>query len=162
MLSKKGFKARRGIGRFSEFQSAQNLRCILVGGRDDKDHGRAVACYAKSSTGDIKVILREVIALSRNSRYKRNLLYRRAKGNVQSSAYAGKLFALLGQSPNPERFMSLESTDYIIDLIKKKRITSKTKVNVRDCYSLLGFINDRINGDFYLLVDREWFFVKHI
>lgn len=58
--------------------------------------------------------------------------------------------------------MSLESTDYIIDLIKKKRITSKTKVNVRGCYSLLGFINDRINGDFYLLVDREWFFVKHI
>lgn len=93
------------------------------------------------------------------SEYKRELLYRKAQGNVCKKGYLNKIQSFINNDIDVGYFLNLEETDDIISRLKNKEIRSKAKIEINKYQQLVEFIKEKIAGIFsYLLIDEEWKF----
>ncbi|CAH5969999.1 MAG: hypothetical protein E7I63_18420 [Citrobacter koseri] len=95
------------------------------------------------------------------SEYKRALLYRKAQANVCKSDYFNKIQAFTNGVVEDGKFLTLEETDGIINFLKEKEISSKTKLKIDNYQQVVEFIKEKVAGlSSYLLIDEEWKFCE--
>lgn len=93
------------------------------------------------------------------SEYKRALLYRKAQANVCKNYYFNKIQSFTNDTVVGGNFLSLEETDNIINSLKYKEISSRTKVEIDNYQQVVELIKEKVAGlSSYLLIDQEWKF----
>lgn len=93
------------------------------------------------------------------SDYKRELIYRRARGNLCKNEYINKIQSFTNNSVKRDDFINLEETDNIINSLIHKKIVSENEIEINNYKQLVKFIREKIeNCSCYLLIDREWKF----
>lgn len=89
--------------------------------------------------------------------YKREILYRKAQGNLLFDKYENKIKNIINIDVDKSCFLSLIETDKLINGLKNKETIQCDKVDFLLFPELSQFIKERVLcSSYYLLIDDGW------